>query len=127
MGCMSWPGELKRLRWSEAELTRRRKGDEKTTRIALRLRRESTMTPAWIARCLTEPFSGKVCMRTPKKSQINWGSESLKLEKLDCKGDPLHLELLMKYIIRELTKKVISKSELRKIKSTDEIRFHVRN
>jgi hypothetical protein len=44
--------ELKRLRWSKVELTRRRKGDEKKVKSALRLRRESTMTLAWMARRL---------------------------------------------------------------------------
>ena len=41
--------ELKRLRWEERELERRRKGDPQKVRIAARLRRESTMTLSWIA------------------------------------------------------------------------------
>ncbi|HEY5910987.1 MAG TPA: transposase [Verrucomicrobiae bacterium] len=41
--------ELAGLRWGERELKRRRKGDPEKVRIALRLRRETTMTQAWIA------------------------------------------------------------------------------
>ena len=41
--------ELKRLRWREEELGRRRKGDPGKVRIARRLRQETTMTLAWIA------------------------------------------------------------------------------
>ena len=37
-------GELKRARWSAEDLDRRRKGDPVKLRIALRLRKESTMT-----------------------------------------------------------------------------------
>jgi hypothetical protein len=44
--------ELKRRRWQEANLTRRRKGDPEKVKIALRLRRESIMTLKWIAQRL---------------------------------------------------------------------------
>ena len=41
--------ELKRLGWEEKELEERRKGDPAKVRVAARLRRETTMTLAWIA------------------------------------------------------------------------------
>jgi putative transposase len=41
--------ELKRLKWSDEELKRRRKGDPRKVRIAERLRQETTMTLRWIA------------------------------------------------------------------------------
>ncbi len=44
--------ELRRRGWTEADLTRRRKGDAEKVQIAWRLRRESTMTLKWIARRL---------------------------------------------------------------------------
>jgi hypothetical protein len=44
--------ELATLGWNEGELSRRRKGDPEKVRIARRLRRETTMTLAWIARRL---------------------------------------------------------------------------
>ena len=44
--------ELARLGWQEADLAARRKGDPGKVRIARRLRRETTMTLAWIARRL---------------------------------------------------------------------------
>ena len=44
--------ELKKLRWEELELSRRRKGDLRKIRIARRLRQETTMTLAWIAQRL---------------------------------------------------------------------------
>ena len=40
---------LKKLGWKESAVTRLRKGDPKKIRIALCLRRETTMTSAWIA------------------------------------------------------------------------------
>lgn len=46
--------ELKRLRWTEAELVRRPKGDHAKARIARRLRTETTMTLKWVARELHE-------------------------------------------------------------------------
>jgi REP element-mobilizing transposase RayT len=44
--------ELEKLGWGSEELARRRKGAPEKVRIALRLRRETTMTLAWIAECL---------------------------------------------------------------------------
>ena len=41
--------ELRRRRWSEADLARRRKGDAGKVRLAGRLREETTRTLAWIA------------------------------------------------------------------------------
>ena len=41
--------ELKKHHWDERELTRRRKGDTDKVKIAQRLRKETTMTSAWIA------------------------------------------------------------------------------
>jgi REP-associated tyrosine transposase len=41
--------ELKRAGWSEADLYESRKGDATKLKIALRLRKESTMTLSWIA------------------------------------------------------------------------------
>ena len=43
---------FKKLGWKESNVTRLRKGDPKKIRIALRLRRETTMTLAWIAQRL---------------------------------------------------------------------------
>jgi putative transposase len=45
-------GELKRVGWSEPDLIERRKGDPKKIEIALRLRKETTMTLSWIAQRL---------------------------------------------------------------------------
>jgi len=42
-------GELKRQRWTEQTLEQKRKGDPVKLEIARRLRRETTMTLAWIA------------------------------------------------------------------------------
>jgi hypothetical protein len=44
--------ELARRRWSEEDLSRRRKTDRQKTGIALRLRRETTLTLGWIAQRL---------------------------------------------------------------------------
>ena len=44
--------ELARRKWSEKELAGKPKADRHKTRIALRLRRETTMTLAWMARRL---------------------------------------------------------------------------
>ena len=41
--------ELRRRRWTESQLTSRRKGDAGKVQIAWRLRRETTMTLRWIA------------------------------------------------------------------------------
>jgi hypothetical protein len=44
--------ELKRRKWEEANLMKRRKGDPEKVKMALRLRRESIMTLKWIAQRL---------------------------------------------------------------------------
>jgi len=41
--------ELRRRRWTRAQLTRWRKGDKRKVRIARRLRRETAMTLKWMA------------------------------------------------------------------------------
>jgi hypothetical protein len=41
--------ELRRRQRTREQLTRRRKGDKRKVRIALRLRRETTMTLKWVA------------------------------------------------------------------------------
>jgi putative transposase len=41
--------ELRRRRWTESTLKERKKGDEEKVQIALRLRKETVMTVAWIA------------------------------------------------------------------------------
>jgi hypothetical protein len=43
---------MRRLRCKEADLVKRRKGDPKKVKMALRLRRESIMTLKWIAQRL---------------------------------------------------------------------------
>jgi hypothetical protein len=44
--------ELRRRRWTEATLTERNKGDLEKLKIAARLRNETLVTVAWIARRL---------------------------------------------------------------------------
>jgi hypothetical protein len=44
--------ELKRRKWEEAGLVKRRKGDPEKVKMALRLRRESIMMLKWIAQRL---------------------------------------------------------------------------
>ncbi|MDB6125158.1 MAG: hypothetical protein JWQ71_4151 [Pedosphaera sp.] len=44
--------ELKKLRWKEGDLERRRKGDPQKVRMAARLRKETTVTLKWIAQRL---------------------------------------------------------------------------
>jgi REP element-mobilizing transposase RayT len=44
--------ELQKLGWWDSDLPRRRKGDPKKLKMALRLRRETTMTLSWIAQRL---------------------------------------------------------------------------
>ena len=44
--------ELSRLGWNEADLAHRRKSDSDKIKIALRLRRQSSVTFAWIAQRL---------------------------------------------------------------------------
>ncbi len=57
--------ELKRLKWKEAELEKRRKGDAGKVKIARRLRRETTMTLKWIASRLAMGSASMVthCLR----------------------------------------------------------------
>ncbi len=43
---------LNKLGWTEADLTRRRKGDANKARMAARLRAETTMTWPWVAKRL---------------------------------------------------------------------------
>ncbi len=52
--------ELGALGWPAEELERRRKGDAEKVRIAKRLRQETTMTLAWIARSLHTGAAGHV-------------------------------------------------------------------
>jgi len=44
--------ELRRIGWEASDLELRRKGDPQKVEIALRLRRETTMTTLWIAQRL---------------------------------------------------------------------------
>ena len=44
--------ELRRRKWSEEELAQRRKGDAEKIKIAQRLRTETLVSVAWIARRL---------------------------------------------------------------------------
>ena len=53
-------GELKRRRWTAADLERRPKGDLQKLKIALRLRRETTMTLTWIAGRLNMGAAGSL-------------------------------------------------------------------
>jgi putative transposase len=52
--------ELKKRRWSEAELMRRRKGDPRKVALARRLRQETTMTLCWIAQRLNMGAAGSL-------------------------------------------------------------------
>lgn len=52
--------ELARLGWSGEDLRSYRKGDERKVRIAARLRRETTMTLAWIGQRLEMGVAGHV-------------------------------------------------------------------
>jgi len=53
--------ELRKLRWKEDHLGQRRKGDPAKVKIALRLRRETTMTLAWIAQRLQMGTKTHLC------------------------------------------------------------------
>ena len=61
--------ELKRRKWDEAALSARRKGDKEKVQIANRLRGETTMTLAWIARRLVMGAAGYAaqCLREGRK------------------------------------------------------------
>jgi len=65
--------ELAKRGWSEEDLKRRRKGDGGKVRIARRLRRETTMTLAWIARRLRMGVWTHVSnlLRTGKATSVN--------------------------------------------------------
>ena len=52
--------ELRRLKWNEAQLEMRAKGDRLKVGIAARLREESTMTVEWIAKRLSMGTAGYV-------------------------------------------------------------------
>jgi len=52
--------ELKRRRWTVAELAQRRKGDAQKLKLARRLRQETTMTLKWIAQRLNMGAAGSL-------------------------------------------------------------------
>ena len=67
-------GELRKMYWSEETLRQRPKGDAGKVRIARRLRRETTMTLAWIAQRLTMGTAGHVTNRLCRvKSSVGQG------------------------------------------------------
>ncbi len=69
-GAERWVGaELRRLGWDAAELGRRAKGDRVKVGLARRLRRETTMTLAWIAARLAMGSGSLVthCLRKQKR------------------------------------------------------------
>jgi len=55
--------ELRRRPWTREQLTRWRKGDKRKVRIALRLRRETTMTLKWMAEQLAMGTGANVAPR----------------------------------------------------------------
>jgi len=67
--------ELRLVGWSFAELKRRRKGDRQKIRIAVRLRRETTMTLAWIAERLQMGAPGHVSCLLYRKCGNENGQE----------------------------------------------------
>jgi hypothetical protein len=56
-------GELRKMGWPEDALSERAKGDAGKVRIARRLRRETTMTLAWIAQRLAMGTAGHITNR----------------------------------------------------------------
>jgi hypothetical protein len=67
--------ELKALGWREGDLARHRKGAPEKIRIALRLRKETTMTVGWIAQAL------QMGTRTHLSHLLYWaGKENKKKE-----------------------------------------------
>ena len=52
--------ELRKRRWTAAELAQRRKGDAQKLKIARRLRQETTMTLTWIAKRLNMGTAGSL-------------------------------------------------------------------
>ena len=63
--------ELQRRRWTAAELGRRRKSDVEKLKMARRLRKETTMTLAWIAQRLNMGAAGSLAnlLRRARKEQ----------------------------------------------------------
>jgi len=62
--------ELQRLGWAVQDLEARRKGEPRKVKIAARLRRESTMSLAWIAQRLRMGTPGYVaCLLYPKDDE----------------------------------------------------------
>jgi len=68
--------ELERLGWEMQDLERPRKGDGRKVRIASRLRRETTMTLAWIAERLRMGAPGHVACLLYRKHDEVTGSEN---------------------------------------------------
>ena len=68
--------ELQSLRWTTEQLQTRRKGDPQKVRIAVRLRRETTMTLAWIAEQLRMGTNTHVAclLYREKKNASNTGN-----------------------------------------------------
>ena len=61
--------ELAKMDWEEADLGRRRKGDDGKVRIARRLRRETTVSTRWIANQLSMGTVSNVtfCLKRGRK------------------------------------------------------------
>ena len=68
--------ELARLGWADQDLQGHRKGDGRKVRIAERLRRETTMTLAWIAARLHMGAPGHVACLLYRNHQETAGSEN---------------------------------------------------
>jgi hypothetical protein len=68
--------ELARLGWADQDLRGHRKGDGRKVRIAARLRRETTMTLAWIAKRLQMGAPGHVAGLLDRNNQEAGGSEN---------------------------------------------------
>jgi len=67
--------ELRKLGWSNEDLSRRRKGDPQKVKIALRLRGETTMTLSWIAERL------RMGTKTHLSHLLYWQGRGKKKEK----------------------------------------------
>ena len=67
--------ELGRLGWSSLDLAARRKGDAQKVKIAARLRRETTMTLAWISERLHMGAPGHVSCLLYRKEADKTNSE----------------------------------------------------
>ena len=67
--------EFKKLKWTEQSLEGRPKGDPKKIRIAVRLRRETTMTVHWIAERL------RMVTRTYVNHLLYWHSRKAKKQR----------------------------------------------